>query len=195
MESFAGRTLFVAAVDAEAAHVPEGAPLLITGIGTVPAAITVTKTLAQAAARDALPARVVNIGTAGALVDGLAGVFEVDRVTKHDFDLEALTDVSRYLLPETYELEVSGRLPTAALATGDKFVGEESLRRTLAQHSTLVDMEGYAIVAACHEFGVPVTLLKQVSDNANEESYGTWAQVLERGARQLATSISDLGLS
>ena len=40
--------LFVAAVDAEASHVPEGAPLLITGIGTVPAAIELTNALASA---------------------------------------------------------------------------------------------------------------------------------------------------
>ena len=83
MENLNGRTLFVAAVDAEAAHIPEGEPLLITGIGTVPAAIALTEALADARANGALPERVVNIGTAGALVDGMAGVFEVGKVTKH----------------------------------------------------------------------------------------------------------------
>ena len=66
--------LFVAAVDAEASHVPEGAPLLITGIGTVPAAIELTNALASA---EVLPERVINIGTAGALVDDHSGVFEI----------------------------------------------------------------------------------------------------------------------
>ena len=69
MENLSGRTLFVAAVDAEAAHIPDSEALLITGIGTVPAAISLTEVLAEARAHDALPERVVNIGTAGALGD------------------------------------------------------------------------------------------------------------------------------
>ena len=105
MENLSGRTLFVAAVDAEATHVPEGAPLLITGIGTVPAAIELTTVLASA---EVLPERVINIGTAGALRDDLSGVFEISHVRKHDFHLEVLSDVSRYLLPEVIELETSG---------------------------------------------------------------------------------------
>lgn len=178
-------TLFVAAVKGEAAYVP--ADVLITGIGTVPAAIAVTQ-----AVLERKPDRVINIGTAGALVDGLSGVFEISHVTKHDFHLEMLTDVSKYLLPETYELETSGKLPTAGLATGDMFVSKEEVRRQLAQASSLVDMEGYAIVAACKKLGVPVTLLKQVSDNANEESFGTWADAVDRGAQELAAALDVL---
>ena len=186
MENLNGRTLFVAAVDAEAAHIPEGEPLLITGIGTVPAAIALAEALADARANGALPDRVVNIGTAGALVDGMAGVFEVNKVTKHDFKLEVLTDINRYLLPETIELETSGRLPVRGLATGDMFVSDTALRTELAKKSQLCDMEGYSIAAVCQRFDVPCTLLKQVSDSANEESMGTWAGVLDRGGRQLA---------
>ena len=173
MENLNGRTLFVAAVDAEAAHIPEGEPLLITGIGTVPAAIALTEALADARANGALPDRVVNIGTAGALIDGMAGVFEVNKVTKHDFKLEVLTDINRYLLPEAIELETSGRLPVRGLATGDMFVSDTALRTELAQKSQLCDMEGYSIAAVCQRFEVPCTLLKQVSDSANEESKGT----------------------
>ncbi|MDO5032766.1 nucleosidase [Corynebacterium sp.] len=193
MNNIAGRTLFVAAVDAEAAHLPEGAPLLITGIGTVPAAIELTSVLAAAQATGGLPERVVNIGTAGALRDGLDGVFEVDRVRKHDFTLEVLTDVSRYLLPEVIELETSGCLPVQSLATGDAFISDTATRDALAQGSGLCDMEGYAIAAACRRFGVPCTLLKQVSDTANEESFGTWASALDRAAGQLAQACEKLG--
>lgn len=108
MENLSGRTLFVAAVDAEAAHVPEGEPLLITGIGTVPAAIELTNALASA---ETLPERVINIGTAGALRDDFAGVFEVSHVRKHDFHLDVLSDISRYLLPEVIELETPRQIP------------------------------------------------------------------------------------
>lgn len=193
MENLSGRTLFVAAVDAEAAHIPDDEALLITGIGTVPAAISLTEVLAEARAHDGLPERVVNIGTAGALVDGMDGVFEINKVTKHDFKLDVLTDISRYLLPEFIELETSGEIPARGLATGDMFVSTTALRNELVKKSQLCDMEGYPIAATCQRFGVPCTLLKQVSDSANEESMGTWAGVLDRSARQLAAAAADLG--
>ena len=50
-------------------------------------------------------------------------------------------------------------------------------------------MEGYALAAVCGEMGVPVTLLKQVSDNANEDSHGNWAPQLKRAAVQLREAI------
>lgn len=86
------------------------------------------------------------------------------------------------------ELETSGKLPTAALATGDSFISDTPTRTRLAQDSELCDMEGYAIAAVCRKFGVPCTLLKQVSDTANEESYGSWATVLDRAAEELAVA-------
>jgi len=57
--------LVVAALAAEAAHVPSGIPVLLTGPGKVSAAVTVTAELARRAAAG-LSTIVVNIGTAGA---------------------------------------------------------------------------------------------------------------------------------
>src|SRR5699024_9423229 len=87
-ESLAGRTLFVAAVHDDAERLLKNVPLLITCFGIVPTTISVSTVFARAQAQGAMPARVVNVGTAGALRDGLAGVYEVDRVTKHDFHLD-----------------------------------------------------------------------------------------------------------
>ncbi|HCG46905.1 nucleosidase [Corynebacterium flavescens] len=194
MENLSGRTLFVAAVDAEAAQIPADEPVLITGIGTLPAAIALTEVLTAARLGDGLPDRVVNVGTAGALADGMTGVFEISQVLKHDFHLEILSDIHRYLLPDVIELETSGRLPTCGLATGDAFISDSVTRAALSGRASLCDMEGYAIAAVCQRFGVPVTLLKQVSDSANEEAIGTWANVLERAARQIASAATDLGV-
>ena len=150
--------------------------------------------LTAACLGDGLPERVVNVGTAGALAEGMTGVFEISQVTKHDFRLEVLSDIERYLLPGVIELETSGRLPTCGLATGDTFVSDSLTRAALAGKASLCDMEGYAIAAVCQHFEVPVTLLKQVSDSANEESIGTWANVLDRAARQIASAATDLGM-
>ena len=92
-----------------------------------------------------------------------------------------------------YLVSFVGRLPVRGLATGDMFVSDTALRTELAKKSQLCDMEGYSIAAVCQRFDVPCTLLKQVSDSANEESKGTWANVLDRGARQLASAATDLG--
>lgn len=186
MENYAAEILFVAAVDKEAAALPEGTPLLVTGIGTLPAAMALTEYLTVAREEGTLPRRVVNIGTVGALRDGLDGVYEIDRVTKHDFKLEILTDIDRYLLPKVIEIPVSGNHPVqGGLATGDMFVSDTHTRERLAQDSGLCDMEGYAIAAVCQRFGVPVTLLKQVSDPANESSVGKWDDALPRAAHEL----------
>lgn len=65
------------------------------------------------------------------------------------------------------------------------FVSDTATRDRLAQDSGLCDMEGYAIAAVCQRFGVPVTLLKQVSDPANESSVGKWDDALPRAAHEL----------
>lgn len=189
-----GRTLFVAAVDAEIARLPQDASVLVTGIGTVPAALAVMEILASARAEGDLPARVVNVGTAGALKDGLDGVYEIGAVTKHDFNLDVISDISRYLLPDAIELETSGKLEVKNLATGDMFVSDTATRDRLAQNWDLCDMEGYAVAAAASRLDVPVTLLKQVSDPANETSVGQWAGVLDRSAQELAAAVEELGL-
>ncbi|APT93349.1 nucleosidase [Corynebacterium phocae] len=187
------KILFVAAVDAEVKHLPSDAELLITGIGTVNAAMKVSEYLAAARERGQLPDRVVNLGTVGALRDGLDGVFEISTVIKHDWNLLIESDIHRYLLPEVIELETTGQLPRQGLATGDTFVTDTQLRNRLAEESGLCDMEGYAIAAACQHFGVPLTMLKQVSDPANEETVGQWANALDRAAFELDQAAKKLG--
>lgn len=186
--------LFVAAVPGEVTQLPEGTPLLITGIGTLAAAITLTETLVQARAEDRLPSRIINVGTAGALRDEHPdGVFEITQVHKHDFNSEAVPGIAENFLPAEFNLEVSGLLPTAQLATGDTFVEDTQTRDRLAKRAGLVDMEGYAVVAVARRFGVPVTLLKQISDQANEETASGWASSLDRGAHQLSEAVERLG--
>ena len=182
--------LFVAAVPGEAAHLPEGSDVLITGVGTLSAAIKLTLTLSERRAAGRLPSRIINIGTAGALRDDHAfGVFEIDRVHKHDFMSAEVPGVTGEALPLAFEPETSGRFPTAQLATGDTFVEDSATRDRLAQDAGLVDMEGYAVCAVAYHFEIPVTLLKQISDHANEETASGWAEAVDPGAVQLAKAV------
>lgn len=157
------RILVVAATAAEAAHVPADLPLVITGLGKTAAAAATTRALLSM--RDPTGVTVVNVGTAGALRDGLEGLHEPGTVLNHDID----ADVIRSLGYDARERLVVGEGPVV-LATGDVFVADPAVRARLAARADLVDMEGYAVAWAATELGVPVRLVKHVSDQADESA-------------------------
>ncbi|WP_431680893.1 nucleosidase [Kitasatospora sp. KL5] len=170
------RPLIVVAVREEAAHLGERLPVLLTGIATA--------ALATVLAQGPRPAEVVNLGTAGALRPGLAGTtHEIARVLQHDID----TPVLRELTGRTYGDAITltdGVGPT--LATGDLFVSDPQARERLALQADLVDMEGYALATVARRAGVPVRLVKHVSDEADDGAARTWRESVDACAKILA---------
>ncbi|TSD62725.1 nucleosidase [Aeromicrobium piscarium] len=168
-------TLVVAALASEAAHVPPGIPLAITGIGKVEAASATARAIAHHR-----PSRIVNIGTAGALRTGLHGIFLPSRAINHDLDAPSIRALGAEAVDEIAIEDGDGTV----LATGDRFVSDAAVRDVLAQRASLVDMEGFAVARAAGAMDVPVRLVKVVSDAADESAL-EWPQVVERCARQL----------
>lgn len=166
--------LVVAATAAEAAHVPADLPLVITGMGKTAAAAVTARALATY--DDTSGLTVLNIGTAGALRPGLTGLFEPGVVLNHDIS----ADVIRSLGHDPQELLVVGE-SDVVLATGDVFVSDPVVRDALAERAHLVDMEGYAVAWAAREVGVPVRLVKHVSDVADESAMD-WPSMVEASA-------------
>ena len=72
------------------------------------------------------------------------------------------------------------------LATGDRFVSGGPVREALAARADLVDMEGYAVAAACRAAAVDVRLVKLVSDDAGDDAHHTWAETVGEHAETLA---------
>ena len=174
--------LVVAATAAEAAYVPKGLPVVLTGIGKTAAAATLARALAQSPG----VSEVVNIGTAGALRDGLSGLHLPGQVLNHEISAGAL----RALGHDPMEwLTIPGGTDTV-LASGDVFVTDEAVRSRLARDAHLIDMEGYAVAWTCAAFGVPVRLVKHVSDNADEASM-QWPQLVDRSARVLGEWLAE----
>lgn len=171
------RVLVVAATAAEAAHVPADLPLVITGVGKTAAAVRTTHVLAGY--DDLAGLTVVNIGTAGALRDDVSGLHEPAVVINHDINADAIRSLGHD--PEE-RLEVGGG--PVVLASGDVFVTDPEVRERLATMAHLVDMEGYAVAWAARTFGVPVRLVKHVSDNADHTAFD-WPALVERSAREL----------
>lgn len=175
----------MAATAAEAAYAPSGLPLVVTGLGKTAAAVGTARALASYADLDGLT--VVNIGTAGALREGVTGLHEPGEVINHDINADAIRALG-------YDPEERLALPSggdAVLATGDVFVTDPLVRARLAEVASLVDMEGYAVAYACRQYGVPVRLVKHVSDNADEGALD-WPAVVDASARVLGEWLRDL---
>ena len=167
--------LVVAATRAEAAHVPSGLPLVVTGVGKTLASVAVTRALADHPAPKSV--HVVNIGTAGALRDGIRGLWLPGTVLNHDVNAEAVRSLG---LDPQERIEV-GADSDVVLASGDVFVTDEAVRARLAADASLVDMEGYAVTVAARSFGARVTLVKHVSDNADDSAWD-WPQQVAASA-------------
>jgi nucleoside phosphorylase len=171
------QTLVVAATRAEAAHVPRELPVVVTGMGKTAAAVATTRALAGA---DPARTLVVNIGTAGALRDGLTGIHLPGTVLNHDMNAAAI----RALGYDPQERLTLQQGDSTVLASGDVFVTDPAVRARLAEQAHLVDMEGYAVAYACALLDVPVRLVKHVSDNADASALD-WPDLVAASARVL----------
>jgi adenosylhomocysteine nucleosidase len=171
------RTLIVAATRAEAAHVPRHLPLVVTGLGKTAAAVATTRALSGG---DPARTLVVNIGTAGALREGLEGIHVPGTALNHDMNADAI----RALGYDPEELLTVEGGDETVLASGDVFVTDPAVRDVLAAQAHLVDMEGYAVAYACKQMGATVRLVKHVSDNADESALD-WPDLVAASAMAL----------
>jgi adenosylhomocysteine nucleosidase len=170
------RLLVVSATRAEAAYVPAGLDVVVTGLGKTAAAVATTRSLLAGEPSDTL---VVNIGTAGALRAGVTGLHEVGAVLNHDMNAAAVRALG--FDPQEY-LEIGDT--TTVLASGDLFVTDPAVRMVLAERAHLVDMEGYAVAYACRALGARIRMVKHVSDTADESALD-WPEVVDLSARAL----------
>jgi adenosylhomocysteine nucleosidase len=175
--------LVVSAVAGEARYVPAGIPVVVTGVGKTAAAVAVSRALAE---RDRSDLVVLNVGTTGALHDGLSGLYLPSTVINHDLNGDAIRAIG---LDPQEELKVDGGDGTV-LASGDVFVSDPELRAKLAERAQLVDMEAYGVVFACREYGVPVRVVKHVSDSADEAALD-WPALVDSSARALGEWVSE----
>ena len=158
----AEKSLLVFAHSDEAtAFAQAGVPHLLTGVGKVNAAMSLTDAIFAAGLRDI--ERVVVLGTAGVVSDGpsLDLVYQISAAVQHDFSLPSP------------RLEPAGQLltETAVIATGDVFVKSDEQRQLIAElGATLVDMETYAYASVCARLGVPLQVFKAPSDFADSST-------------------------
>lgn len=151
----------------------ENTAIIVCGVGKVNAACG-----AQAAI-DLLKAdKIINVGVAGGLNDGVkvGEIYTISAAVQYDFDLTQLNGTKIGTLDECAEnyipLAICGDYPQKLLATGDRFNDSpkdfELLTKTLA--ADVRDMEGGAIAQVCMHAQVPFFSFKIISDSASSGS-------------------------
>ena len=183
--------LLVAALESELVAFPlelEGFDRLVTGPGKLQAAYALTRAL------DAAPYdEVVVVGTAGAIDPLLqASVYEIDGAIQHDVtDIDGIVG-QHVSLPPRVDLEREG----VTIATGDHFVDDsEAVEVIRPLGAGLVDMETYAYIWVAQQFGVPIRVLKAVSDRAQDGAITDWHATVAACSRLLRDRIrADYGV-
>ncbi|MFG6402077.1 nucleoside phosphorylase [Microbacterium sp. P04] len=140
---------------------------LLTGVGKIPAAYALTRALDATTYEE-----IVVVGTAGAIDPDLeAGVYDIDATLQHDVkDLDGV--IGQHIsLPPRVQVRAEG----VTIATGDHFIDDaDAVVAIRALGARLVDMESYAYAWVAGQFGVPIRILKAVSDRAQDGASEEW---------------------
>lgn len=181
------RLLVAAHADELAAFEPEipGFDRLLTGIGKLKATYALTRAL-DAAHYD----EIVVVGTAGAVDPDLQpGVYEIDATVQHDVQDLAGVLGQHIALPQRVTLAARG----VTIATGDSFVDDAVVVETVrGLGARMVDMESYAYAWVAAQFGVPIRILKAVSDRAQDGATELWDTAVFDCSRELRAHIREL---
>ena len=169
---------------------------LITGVGPVEAAVTLTAALAARHAQNELPDIVVSIGSAGSRSLAQGEIYQATHIAYRDMDASAIgfekgkTPFLNLSVQIALPFRIEG-IKTAALSTGASVVSGTAYD---AIAEDMVDMETFAHVRACNHFNIPLIALRGISDGAEElQHYGSWADALPALDKHLASAV-DLAL-
>jgi len=171
---------------------------LITGVGPVEAAVSVTAALAQLAAEAKLPDALLSLGSAGSRSLEHAAIYQIASVSYRDMDATAL-GFDKGQTPFTdlpVVIDIDHRVPdlkTASIATGASIVtgaGYDGI------DADMVDMESFAVLRAADRFGVPMIGIRGISDGRAEiTGLHDWTEYLHVIDEKLATALDLLELA
>ena len=176
-----GRPLLVIAVHHEAEHLSTDLPIVITGVGKLAASRSVLGLLAPLPP-EARPDMLINLGSAGALRDDIAGTHVIGTLLQHDLDGPAIAALVG--VDPSPPIVIGEGL---TLATGDRFIADPAERDRLASVAHLVDMEGYAIASAAQVLALDLVVIKHVSDQADDAATDRWIDAVATSSRALAS--------
>jgi adenosylhomocysteine nucleosidase len=188
----------------------DGTPIVAAraGVGKVNAAIAATLLIDHFS-----PSAVVFTGTAGAVDPELSpgDVVIGTAIGYHDFGDQTTSGLVRsptrnagtgQLDPSFFPADPSllaaarraalsvksGHVREGLIVTGDTFIADpgnrEGLRKQL--NAAAVEMEGAAVAQVCARFGVPVIVIRSITDHADGSASGSYRQFLDVASRNAA---------
>jgi len=104
----------------------------------------------------------------------------------------AAVTVTPSRLPDA-EVRPATRISEGVIVTGDSFVSSPALRDELREKlkASVVEMEGAAVAQVCARFGVPLIVIRSVTDRAEAQampSYERFVDLASRNAADLAVA-------
>jgi adenosylhomocysteine nucleosidase len=191
------RLLFVMAADAEyGPHLKARFKPLMTGVGPVEAAVSLTAVLTGLDAADHLPDLVISLGSAGSRVLEQAEIYQASSVSYRDMDASGFGfEKGRTpFLDLPAEVALPFRIPGVAearLSTGANVVSSSALYDQI--DADMVEMETFALLRACQRFGVPLIGLRGISDGkADVHHINDWTEYLHIIDEKLADAVDRL---
>lgn len=188
--------LYVMAAEAEyGQHLQALFKPVMTGVGPVEAAVSLTRALTELARDGRKPDLVVCLGSAGSATLEQAEVYQITSVAYRDMDASAFgfpRGATPFLdLPAVVPLPI--RIPglkEATLSTGANVVSGNAYQ---AIEADMVEMETFAILRACMGFGIPLVGLRGVSDGKAEVHHiDDWTEYLHVIDEKLAKAVRAL---
>lgn len=182
--------------------------LVQSGIGKVMSAMSVA-ILADHFGATAI----INTGSAGAVAQGLAvgDVVLADRLVYHDVDVTAFGYAYGQMAGQPAYFETDQQLRAAfeqalaeqeltsrvgLIATGDSFIASSAIIQTIKGHFPnvlAVEMEGAAIAQAAYSLGLPVLVVRAMSDTADHEASVSFDDfIIEAGKRSAQMVLAGL---
>ena len=159
------------------------------------------------------PRLIINTGVAGGMGKGIkiSDIVVADSVVQHDMDTSDLGDpkgfisgIDRIQIPCDEELNDKVRAAAGAveglachqgiIATGDQFVGsKDKLNRLMEEFGAVAcEMEGGSIGQVCYINKVPFTVVRAISDNANDDAHMDYPKFLKIAVKKSFELLTEL---
>ena len=179
---------------------------VLSGIGKVAAALTATVLLEKFQVK-----RMLFTGVAGGLAQhvSVGDVVVASELLQHDMNAEPLfpqyvvplsgcakfktdEDLTRILLESARHTLPQVQVHAGLIISGDQFVASasESLRLQSALPEALaVEMEGAALAQVCRDYGVPLCVVRTLSDRADDEAHIDFSKFVKEVASHYSVTI------
>ena len=170
--------------------------LAYSGVGKVNAA------LSAAALADAGAAAVVLVGVAGGVGPGVhvGDAVVATELIQHDVDITAFGRPAGYIdgaiAGGASDIDLGDRLAAAAhaigatvhrgcIASGDQFIASPIKSQEIAEQfgAIAVEMEGAAAAQACEQLGLPLAVLRWISDAADDHATIDFSEFVQQAAQ------------